>query len=265
MYVRNLDPPRPGIEVYWYELDGNGTLEIEIGGFESGESDLLDVAGGEARMPGGTVKLLFAGGYDIASDVAPGQTKTVEILKAGTIESFDSAVVYDFLGMPAGFIYDVYQQGDSLIFEATNTNEIVPDIYYSVVCDSACEVKFEDALDLEGYEDSLGEDGIMEAEHYVVSVENACDSVNVFIKTGQNKSGTTITGDSGSEFVGDFWLDFTRTGDAGSYTYEFMVVSDDDPNTKSLGYILFDFCMDGDCLDAEVISPTEGEYPTARE
>jgi hypothetical protein len=243
-----------------YYHSGAGTLEIEIGGFDPGESDLLDVAG-TARMTGGTVKLLFAGGYDITSDVAPGETKTVEFLKADTIESFDSAVVYDFLGTPAGFVYYVYQQGNSLIFEATNTGAV----YYSAVCDSPCEVKFEDAVDYEGYEDSLGEDGAVETEHYIVSVENACDGVDVFIKAGKNKSGATITGDSGSEMVGDFLLEWTRTGDAGAYTYNFALTSDDDKKTKALGYILFDFCMDGTCPDAEVISPTEGQYAATRE
>jgi hypothetical protein len=204
---------------------------------------------------------MFLDGYDIASDIGPGQTKTVEFLNANIIESFDSAVVYDFLGTPAGFIYDVYQQGNSLIFEATNTGVV----YYTTVCDSACEVKFEDAVDYEGYEDSLGEDGAMETEYYVVSVENACDSVNVLIKAGKGKSGATITGDSGSETVGDFLLEWTRTGDAGDYTYNFALTSDDDNKTKALGYILFDFSMDGACPDAEVISPVEGEYPAARE
>jgi hypothetical protein len=103
--------------------NGSGTLEIEIGGFGIDEFDLLEITG-TAFMDGGTIDLMFIDGYDIRTDVLPGQTMALEFLTAGTIDSFASMINYDFLGTPEGFVYDVYLDGNSLWFSAENTNAI---------------------------------------------------------------------------------------------------------------------------------------------
>jgi hypothetical protein len=105
-----------------YTLGGTGTLQIEIGGFDPGEYDVLDITG-TAYLTGGTIELMFLSGYDISTDVGYGQTMSLMFLEAdGGIDSFASSVTYDFLGTPAGFTYDVYQNGYGLWFSATNNN-----------------------------------------------------------------------------------------------------------------------------------------------
>jgi hypothetical protein len=102
-------------------LDASGILEIEIGGFTPGTFDLLDVTG-TADLPGGTIDFSFLSGYDIASEISPGQSMMLQFLKANSISSFSSSINYNFLGSPLGFQYDVLQQGNGLFFKATNTN-----------------------------------------------------------------------------------------------------------------------------------------------
>ncbi|MBA7625249.1 hypothetical protein ES703_32675 [subsurface metagenome] len=103
-----------------YILDGSGILDIEVGGFTPGSFDLLDITG-TAYLPGGNINFSFLPGYDIASDIGPLQSKELQFLNAGYIDSFASAITYDFLGSPLGFQYDVFQQGNGLVFQATNT------------------------------------------------------------------------------------------------------------------------------------------------
>ncbi len=104
-------------------LDDPGTLEIEIGGFDPTQSDLLDIAG-QADLAGGTIHLLFLDGYDITNDLLPGQSKSLMFLEADEgIVAFASTIDYDFWGMPLGFTYDVFQEGNALWFQATNTNQ----------------------------------------------------------------------------------------------------------------------------------------------
>ncbi|MEN6337379.1 MAG: autotransporter-associated beta strand repeat-containing protein [Phycisphaerales bacterium] len=106
-----------------YTLGGPGVLEIEIGGFGAGESDLLDGVG-EADLAGGTIRLKFLDGYDISGDLPPGQSASLMFLEAdGGIGEFASTISYDFPGTPGGFTYDVYQQGNGLWFQATNAND----------------------------------------------------------------------------------------------------------------------------------------------
>jgi hypothetical protein len=102
-----------------YILDGSGILDIEIGGFTAGLFDLLDITG-TATLSGGTIDFSFISGYDIASEISPGQSMSLMFLQAGSISSFASSITYDFLGNPPGFRYDVFQQGSGLYFEATN-------------------------------------------------------------------------------------------------------------------------------------------------
>ena len=103
-----------------YILDGSGTLAIEIGGFAPGSSDLLDITG-TAYLSGGNINFSFLGGYDIASDIGPTESMTLQFLNAGYIDSFSSGITYDFLGSPFGFEYNVFQQNNGLFFQATNT------------------------------------------------------------------------------------------------------------------------------------------------
>jgi hypothetical protein len=71
---------------------------------------------------GGTIEFSFLSGYDIASDIAPGQSMSLIFLEADLgINSFSSSITYDFSGSPLSFQYNVFQQGGGLYFQATNT------------------------------------------------------------------------------------------------------------------------------------------------
>jgi hypothetical protein len=111
-----------------YILDGTGTLEIEIGGFAPGLglSDLLDITG-TADLSGGTINFLFIDGYDIASEILPGESLVIEFLHAvGGITSFGSTINYSLLGGPSGFEYNVYQASNVLYFQAKHNINVVP-------------------------------------------------------------------------------------------------------------------------------------------
>jgi hypothetical protein len=111
-----------------YILDGTGILDIEIGGFTPGTFDLLDITG-TAFLTGGDINLSFLGGYDIGTDIGYGASSSLMFLEADLgIDSFASTVTYDFLGTPLGFTYDVFQQGNGLWFQATNTNTGGPNV-----------------------------------------------------------------------------------------------------------------------------------------
>ena len=106
-------------------LDGDlvqaatGILEIEIGGFTPGTFDFIDITG-TADLTGGNINFSFMPGYDIAAEIAPGQSMTLQFLNADNIESFACSVSYDFLGTPLMFNYNVFQANNGLYFEATN-------------------------------------------------------------------------------------------------------------------------------------------------
>jgi hypothetical protein len=101
-----------------FTLDDLGILEIEIGGFTPGLFDHLDITG-IADLSGGTIELSFLSGYDIVTDIGAGETWQLAFLTAGDITNFDSLINYNFT-MPPNFLFDVFQQGNELIFEATN-------------------------------------------------------------------------------------------------------------------------------------------------
>jgi len=96
-----------------------GLMEIEIGGFTPGTFDFIDITG-TADLTGGNINFSFMPGYDIASEIAPDQSMTLQFLNADSIESFASTISYDFLGSPVGFNYNVFQEGSGLYFQATN-------------------------------------------------------------------------------------------------------------------------------------------------
>ena len=96
-----------------------GILEIEIGGFTPGTFDFIDITG-TANLTGGNINFSFLPDYDIASEITPGQSMTLQFLNAGYIESFASAISYGFLGSPVGFRYGVFQEDNGLYFKATN-------------------------------------------------------------------------------------------------------------------------------------------------
>ena len=94
-------------------------LDIEIGGFTPGLFDVLDISG-TAYLGGGIIKFSLLDGYDIVTDVGPGETWELSFLHADVIDRFESVVSYDFIGLPS-FQYNVFQREDDLIFQATNT------------------------------------------------------------------------------------------------------------------------------------------------
>jgi hypothetical protein len=106
-------------------LDGDfvqaasGLLEIEIGGFAPGTFDFIDITG-TANLTGGSINFSFLPDYDIASEIGPQQSMTLQFLNADYIESFASTISYDFLGSPLGFNYGVFQQDNGLYFQANN-------------------------------------------------------------------------------------------------------------------------------------------------
>ena len=131
-FIGNLDTGygtvAPGNSAGTMTVDGDfilstgGTLEIEIGGFNPGEYDFLDITG-TAFLTGGTIDFMFLDGYDISTDIGYGEGLSLMFLDADLgIDSFASTVTYDFLGTPSGFLYDVYRDGTGLWFSATNTN-----------------------------------------------------------------------------------------------------------------------------------------------
>ncbi len=108
-------------------LSDMGTLEIEIGGFDTGESDFLDISGSAFLVPGSTISFSFLDDYDILTDVPNyGDSLAWMFLEADEgIGAFLSSFSFDFLGTPTGFAYDVCQRGNALWFEATN-HSVVP-------------------------------------------------------------------------------------------------------------------------------------------
>ncbi len=106
-----------------FTLAGTGILDIEIGGLAPGLFDVLNVTG-TADLTGGTVNISFLDGYDIITDLGPGETWDSEFLTAaGGIISFDSVI--NFTG-PSYIDFDVVRHGDDWVFEATNVVPIPP-------------------------------------------------------------------------------------------------------------------------------------------
>ena len=94
-----------------------GHLDIEIGGFNDGEYDFLNIT--ETASLGGNINFSFLPGYDIVTDVDPGETWELTFLTAGSIGSFNSTINYNFASLPY-FQFNVLQRDSSLYLQATN-------------------------------------------------------------------------------------------------------------------------------------------------
>ena len=107
-----------------FTLAETGILDMEIGGFAPGSFDFLDITG-TADLSGGNINFSFLPGYDIITDVGPGDSWELTFLSADYISSFDSVINYNFLGLPY-FSFNVFQRGNDLVFEATNVVPLPP-------------------------------------------------------------------------------------------------------------------------------------------
>ena len=106
-------------------IDGNfinsGMLEIEVGGFESGMHDFLEIAGTASFLEHSLISFLPWDDYDF-SDILPQQSETLEFLyAAGGISNYYAAVVFDEGFLPDGFEYNIFNDGHSLSLEVINT------------------------------------------------------------------------------------------------------------------------------------------------
>jgi hypothetical protein len=141
--------------------------------------------------------------------------------------------------------------------------------YYTVVRGETCSVKFENAIDSDGEDDCLGEDGAVETDIFCVA--NISDECQVIIKLKAGRFHYKASDKIIDEGIGDsVWMyGFTVTLEDiiynidETYTYVFSVTSDDTEGgrdgTSALSNITFDFCQ---C--AEVVWPDEGVYPVER-
>ena len=143
--------------------------------------------------------------------------------------------------------------------------DVMPSLMYTVVRDKTCSIKFEDAIDFEGEDDCLGEDGSVETDTFVVTVDQACNEIEVSVKAGKCKDSGTLNSESGPfliELCG-FEIELIAPeiiDPEAPATYGFVVTSDDDNKTPALGNITFDFCG---C--AEIVKPEEGYFPIDRD
>jgi len=95
-----------------------GHLDIEIGGFNDGEHDFLNIT--ETASLGGNINFSFLPGYDIVTDIGPGETWELSFLTAGDIDSlFNPVFNYNFASL-SYFAFDTFQRGNDLVFQATN-------------------------------------------------------------------------------------------------------------------------------------------------
>jgi hypothetical protein len=108
-----------------------GILEIEIGGFTPGLFDCLEITG-PAFMDSGNINFSFLPGYDIVTDVGPGESREFSFLKAVDIVNFNSAINFDFTSLPY-FQFNVFQNGNELVFDAINTTPLPSAVILGVI------------------------------------------------------------------------------------------------------------------------------------
>ncbi len=107
----------------------SGVWEIEIGGFTPGSFDSIDVTGTLTGDPGllslssamGSINFSFLPGFDIASEIGPHQSMTLQFLNAGELDGLAFGMSYSVLGSPRGFQYEMFQQDAGLFLRAANT------------------------------------------------------------------------------------------------------------------------------------------------
>ena len=105
-----------------------GSLDFSIGGFEAETFDILNVLDGKASLSGGVITFSLLDGFDIASALNPGETKSFTFLKAENgILDFTSDLDFSQIQTP-GISFDVVQQDDELIFSATRADALVPEV-----------------------------------------------------------------------------------------------------------------------------------------
>ncbi len=119
----------PGNSIGEMTIDGNffneGMLEIEIGGFDSGMYDFMEITGTASFSEYSMISFLSWNDYDF-SDILPQESKSLEFLYAdgGILDSY-VATAFDHDFLPAGFNYDVLNDGHSLFLEVSN-NSVIP-------------------------------------------------------------------------------------------------------------------------------------------
>jgi hypothetical protein len=107
----------------------SGVLEMEIGGFTPGSFDALYIEGTLTgavsplglSSPMGSINFSLLPGYDIASEIGPGQSLTLQFLSADGLDGFASGMSYSVPGGPWGFQYEVLQLDAGLFLRAVNT------------------------------------------------------------------------------------------------------------------------------------------------
>jgi len=110
-----------------FTLSGTGILDIEIGGLDPGLFDVLNVTG-TADLMGGTINISLLDGYDILTDLGPGESWDLAFLTAaGGVSKFDSAITYNFTS-PSYIDFGIVRDGDNWILEAANVVPIPPAI-----------------------------------------------------------------------------------------------------------------------------------------
>lgn len=109
-----------GVLTFESDVVFNGSnLDISVGGLEKGTSDLIKIVNGSAQFESGTVNFSLLDGFDIASALSDGETKTFSFLSADQGISAFSADA-DFSQLSAdGIEFTVVQQGNDLALSVT--------------------------------------------------------------------------------------------------------------------------------------------------
>lgn len=113
-----------GVLTFESDVVFNGSsLDISIGGLEEGTSDLVKVVNGSAQFEAGTVNFSLLDGFDIASALSDGETKTFSFLSADQgISAFSADVDFSQL-LADGIEFTVVQQGNDLALRVTKLAE----------------------------------------------------------------------------------------------------------------------------------------------
>ena len=101
----------------------SGTLEIEIGGFDSGLFDFLDITG-SANLSDGEICFKSWDDYDF-SDILPQDSISLMFLHAdGGITDFSLSSLFEEGFLPESFGYEILNDGSSLTLLVANGNPV---------------------------------------------------------------------------------------------------------------------------------------------